>query len=213
MTGSRRVKTTNKLTSTEQKNTDCFAEGLQNTKVTIASTSSPRAPTTGAPLKSRQVVDIKPTKQTDSHNLQTNNDALFALQEVEWKLDNLEPGSEQPEIAVRADQSIFTREFAPFKTEWVHKILWTVKIDKDLLQAEQVAVRQLVKDFADVFFLSFHEVKHIPGVLHKLHVPEDAELSKKIGQKPLTLPQAAYFSKALDVIILLEYVPLVRIYR
>ena len=69
------------------------------------------------------------------------------------------------------------------------------------MQTEQVAVRQLVKDFADVFFLSFHEVKHIPGVLHKLHVPEDAELSKKIGQKPLTLPQAAYFSKALDVII------------
>ena len=170
MTGSRRVKTTNKLTSTEQKNTDSFAEGLQNTKVAVASTSSPGAPTTGAPLKPRQVVDIKPTEQTDSHNLQTNNDALFALQEVEWKLDNLEPGSEQPEIAVRADQSIFTREFAPFKTEWVHKILCMVKIDKDLLQPEQVGVRQLVKDFANVFSLSFHEVKHIPGVLHKLHV-------------------------------------------
>ena len=82
MTGSRRVKTTNKLTSTEQKNTDCFAWGLQNTKVAVASTSSPGAPTTGAPLKPRQVVDIKPTEQTDSHNLQTNNDALFALQEV-----------------------------------------------------------------------------------------------------------------------------------
>lgn len=83
MTGSRRVKTTNKLTSTEQKNTDYFAEGLQNTKVTVASTSSPGAPKTGAPLKPRQVVNIKPTEQTDSHNLQTNNDDLFALQEVE----------------------------------------------------------------------------------------------------------------------------------
>ena len=76
-----------------------------------------------------------------------------------------------------------------------------MKLGDDLLRAEQVAVRGLVEEYADVFALSVHEVKHIPGAVHKLYVPEDAELSKKIGQKPLTLPQAAYFSKALDVVI------------
>ena len=69
------------------------------------------------------------------------------------------------------------------------------------MKAEQVAVRGLVEEYANVFTLSVHEVKHIPGAIHKLYVPEDAELNKKIGQKPLTPPQAAYFSKALDVMI------------
>ena len=69
------------------------------------------------------------------------------------------------------------------------------------MKAEQVAVRGLVEEYANIFTLSVHEVKHIPGAIHKLYIPEDAELNKKIGQKPLTPPQAAYFSKALDVMI------------
>ena len=76
-----------------------------------------------------------------------------------------------------------------------------MRLGDDLSKAEQVAVRGLVEEYANVFTLSVHEVKHIPGAIHKLYIPEDAELNKKIGQKPLTPPQATYFSKALDVMI------------
>ena len=58
-----------------------------------------------------------------------------------------------------------------------------------------------MRKFADIFALSVHKVKHIPGAIHWLHVPEGTQLNTKIGQKPLTPPQAVYFSKALDVMI------------
>ena len=76
-----------------------------------------------------------------------------------------------------------------------------MKLSDDLSRAEQVAVWGLVEEYADGFALSVHEVKHIPRAVQMLYIPEDAELSKKIGQKPLTPPQASYFSKALDVMI------------
>ena len=76
-----------------------------------------------------------------------------------------------------------------------------MRLGDDLAKVEQVAVRGLVEEYANVFALSVHEVKHIPRAIHKLYVPEDAELNQKIGQKPLTPPQAAHFSKALDMMI------------
>ena len=54
---------------------------------------------------------------------------------------------------------------------------------------------------ADIFALLVHKVKHIPGAIHWLHILEGTQLNTKIGQKPLTPPQAAYFLKALDVMI------------
>ena len=52
-------------------------------------------------------------------SLQSNNDVLLTLQEIEPKPDKSEPGSEQPEIAVGADQSIFTRALEPHKPEHI----------------------------------------------------------------------------------------------
>ena len=95
----------------------------------------------------------------------------------------------------------FTRASKPFKTKCVVEILRLVKIGKDILVGEHILVEDLVKDFADIFALSVHEVKHIPGTTHCLEVPDNTQLCTKFGQKQMTLPQVAYFSEALDIMI------------
>ena len=55
---------------------------------------------------------LRPSSQSD-------NDVSLTLQEIEPKTDKSEPGSEQPEIAVGADQSIFTRALEPHKPEHI----------------------------------------------------------------------------------------------
>ena len=76
-----------------------------------------------------------------------------------------------------------------------------IQIGDDISGEERTTVKQLVKEFANIFALSVHEVKHIPGAEHHLDVPEDAQLHTRIGQKPMTPPQAAYFLKALDIML------------
>ena len=83
----------------------------------------------------------------------------------------------------------------------VAEVLRLVRVGDDISGEECTTVQQLVKEFADVFALLVHEVKHIPGAKLCLDVPEDALLHTKIGQKPMTPPQAAYFSRALDIMI------------
>lgn len=124
---------------------------------------------------------------------------VLALQEA--ALDEVSPGNEQLNIAAGADNLIFTRASKPFKTECVVEILRLVKIGEDISAEEHILVEDLVRDFADMFALSVHEVKHIPGVTHHLEVPNDTQLHMKIGQKPMTPPQVAYFSEAIDIMV------------
>ena len=71
----------------------------------------------------------------------------------------------------------------------------------DVSSEEHSSVWQLVEEFADIFALSVHKVKHILGAEHCLDIPKDAPLHTKIGWKPMTLPQVAYFSKALNIMV------------
>ena len=83
----------------------------------------------------------------------------------------------------------------------VAEVLRLVRVGDDISGEEHTTVQQLVKEFTDIFALSVHEVKHIPGAELHLDVPENAPLCTKIGQKPMTPPQVAYFSRALDIMI------------
>ena len=89
----------------------------------------------------------------------------------------------------------------PFKPTRVTEILGLIQIRNNVLIEECTTVQQLVGEFADIFALSVHKVKHIPGTEHHLDVPGEVQLHTKIGQKPMTPPQAAYFSKALDIML------------
>jgi hypothetical protein len=173
-------------------------EELRKPKVAVASASNPGARADVAPLKHRHVTGHS------THNEQTEKltDAdILMLQKAEESLDDLAPGTEQPEIAVGADTSVFTRDTFPFKHKRVAEILRHIEIRSDLSPAERTAVEQTIKDFADIYALSVSEVRHIPGAYHKLHIPEGATFNMKIRQQHLSPPKAAYFSKALDVML------------
>ncbi|KIM72773.1 hypothetical protein PILCRDRAFT_27483, partial [Piloderma croceum F 1598] len=97
--------------------------------------------------------------------------------------------------------SIFTHTTATFKPEHIMEILQHIEIRSDLLPTEWIVVKETIKDFADIFALSISEVEHIPGALHKLHIPEGAIFNTKICQQYLSPPKAAYFSKSLIVML------------
>ena len=188
----------------EMANVDCQAEGLQNIKVAIASTSSTGAPASGAPLKHRQVESPIRLETADLHIPQAEEAFdIDALLDAESELlDTTGPGgAEQPEIDVDIDTSVFIRMTDPMKAEHVSEILRSIEIGDDLTTEEQQRVKDIVAEFADMFALSIRGVKHIPGALHRLDVPEDATLNTRIGQHRMTPPQAEYFTKALDIMI------------
>ena len=108
-------------------------EELRKPKVAVASASNPGARADVAPLKHRHVTG------NSTHNEQTEKltDAdILMLQKAEESLDDLAPGTEQPEIAVGADTSVFTRDTFPFKHERVAEILRHIEIRSDLSPAE-----------------------------------------------------------------------------
>ena len=176
-----------------------LAEGPQKTRVAVASISSPGVPSVGTPMKQRQADSPDLMEHSYLLDSQDHGDAVLAVEEAE--LDDASPGNEQPGVMVRANKSFFTWASEPFKPARVAKILRLIQIGDDVSSEERSSVWQLVEEFADIFALSVHEVKHILGAEHCLDIPKGAPLCTKIGQKPMTLPQVAYFLKALDIMV------------
>jgi hypothetical protein len=178
---------------------DDEAEGIQKTKVAIASASNPGAHDNAAPLKPRYVSDLLSPDLSDGLSAQESN--VLSVDDVHQVLEDLAPRTEQPEILISADNSIFTRMTAPFKSECVAEILRLVEIEEDLSPEERHEVKQVIRDFADVFALLVKEVKHIPGATHHFQILENAKFNTKICQWPMSPPQTEYFSKALDIML------------
>ncbi|KAJ7809148.1 hypothetical protein B0H14DRAFT_3481717 [Mycena olivaceomarginata] len=77
---------------------------------------------------------------------------ILALFEEE-QLDNSAPGTEQPEITVDDDASIFTRHTDPFNPACIAKILEVVEIGEDISIAERGHVEAIIHEHADVYAL------------------------------------------------------------
>ncbi|KZV83542.1 hypothetical protein EXIGLDRAFT_625481, partial [Exidia glandulosa HHB12029] len=82
--------------------------------------------------------------------------------------------------------------------ERVQKVLDAVRIGKDLTPEETESVRDLVREFADVFTLSLREVRLVDFFEHKIGVPPGTVGPRIANQKPLTEPQRAWLYGALD---------------
>ena len=90
------------------------AEGIQKHKATIAPTSKPGVPETGAPLKQRQVVNTKLNEMIHLHTLQEVETTFSVIQDSTGQnIDDSTPGSKQPKIPVGIDKSIFTHYTTP----------------------------------------------------------------------------------------------------
>jgi hypothetical protein len=94
--------------------------------------------------------------------------------------------------------SIFTRHTDPFKTERVTKILEQITLGDDLTHEQQETVKAVVVEFADCFALAISEVNTVPGISHKLKIPEGATFQTKIGQRSMTPPQWKYLNDKVD---------------
>jgi hypothetical protein len=182
------------LTNQRAKVEDCEddeAGGLRQNKVAIASASNLGVHDNVAPLKQREVNGHTCSEHADEYSEQ--GDSVLSVEEVGHVLEDMAPGTEQPEISVGADESIFTRKTNPLKPERVAEILRLVKIGDDISPEERSAVESMICEFADVFALSVSEVKHIPGAVHRLKIPEGATFNTKIRQRPMTPPHSLLF--------------------
>jgi Reverse transcriptase (RNA-dependent DNA polymerase) len=178
---------------------DSSAEGIRKTKVAVASASNPGAHMCEAPLRHREVEKIAMTVQADQYFEQVPG--VMSVEETETYLEETSPGTEQPEIRIGGDKSIFTRSTHPFKEARVAEILRLVEIGSDVTPVERRLVEDTIAEFADTYALSVSEVKHIPGAIHRLEIPEGATFNTKIRQKPMSPPQTEYFLHALDVML------------
>uniref|UniRef100_A0A0W0F6W8 Reverse transcriptase domain-containing protein n=1 Tax=Moniliophthora roreri TaxID=221103 RepID=A0A0W0F6W8_MONRR len=100
--------------------------------------------------------------------------------------------------------NIFTRNDGPegaFRRERIQELLKQIKIGNDLTPVQKQRVTNLITTYADCFALSVGEVRHVPGAVHKLNIPDNATFSKKVRQKPLTPAQQAYLHEKIDELV------------
>ena len=109
---------------TENSYNSGFAEGLRKIKVAVTPVSNPGVLSTSTPMKQRQVDSSVSKEHSRSLKLQESWDAVLAVEEA--ALDDMSPGSEQPEIAVDMDNSIFTQASTPFMSAHVVEVLHLV---------------------------------------------------------------------------------------
>jgi hypothetical protein len=89
-------------------------------------------------------------------------------------------------------ESILTRESDPRKAERVRRIIQEVTIGLDVTQEQRQAVHELLEEYADCFALSIKEVNAVPGVVHKLNIPEGATFRTKIPPRSYNSDQRAF---------------------
>ena len=81
------------------------------------------------------------------------------------------------------EEAIFTRHTEPFLPAHIVKILDLVQIGEDVTEAQHDEVKGLISEFANCFALSLIEVNFIPGMVHKLNIPENTTFHTKIPQR------------------------------
>ena len=80
------------------------------------------------------------------------------------------------------EDAIYTCQTEPFLPACVVKILELVEIGKDVTDTQCQEVKCLIAEYTDCFALSLSEVNLVPGVVHKLDIPESATFRMKIPQ-------------------------------
>ncbi|KAF8142504.1 hypothetical protein K438DRAFT_1446849, partial [Mycena galopus ATCC 62051] len=96
----------------------------------------------------------------------------------------------------------YMRATDPFKEERVRAVLEAVEIGNDLTEDEHAKVDALIREFADVFALSVHEVRIIDGPGYAPTVPEGLTFpTGVVPQRPWTQPQDVEVDRQVDELI------------
>ena len=86
----------------------------------------------------------------------------------------------------------------PHSKERVNEILSKVEIGTDLSEEQRSKVKDLIKEFADVFALSMSEVLIVDWHQHHLDIDPDVKLPKRMSQRPITENQKDWYYRMLD---------------
>ncbi|CEL53469.1 Retrovirus-related Pol polyprotein from transposon opus OS=Drosophila melanogaster GN=pol PE=4 SV=1 [Rhizoctonia solani AG-1 IB] len=86
----------------------------------------------------------------------------------------------------------------PFNAERVAEILGKVKLGEALSGEQRHCVKEVLREYADIFALNLSEVLPVSITELKLDVPPEASFPKKVGQKKLTEPQRKALYEMLD---------------
>jgi len=92
------------------------------------------------------------------------------------------------------EDAIYTHQTEPFLPARVVKILELVEIGKDVTNAQCQEVKCLIVEYADCFALSLSEVNLVPGMVHKLDIPESATFHTKIPQRSFNPDQRTFMA-------------------
>ncbi|KAJ8585784.1 hypothetical protein M405DRAFT_744705, partial [Rhizopogon salebrosus TDB-379] len=96
------------------------------------------------------------------------------------------------------DAAIFTRATNPNNPKRVAHIVKAVQYGESLTLEERGKVEDLVSRFADVFACSLSEVTQVPGIQHRLHIPEGTKFNLRVHQRALTPPQTQFLHGRID---------------
>ena len=103
------------------------------------------------------------------------------------------PGKDPQDVFIDTDHAdkanVFTCTTNPQNPARLAVLLDQIHVGPDLSPEEQLAVQQLITEFADCFALSMAEVILVDDAIHRLNIPANATFSCKVRQRPLTPPQ------------------------
>src|ERR1700683_458457 len=86
----------------------------------------------------------------------------------------------------------------PFTDERVNEILSKIEFGTDLTADQLAEVKDLVREFADVFALSISEVFYVDWHHHHLNVDPNVKLPHRMSQRPITENQKDWYYHMLD---------------
>jgi transposase InsO family protein len=115
--------------------------------------------------------------------------------------DNKHVKSTESEIpnmnVVNKAPNIYTRNSEPFNPERTAEIQRLVQVGTDLTNEQRQQVTAIIGEYADCFALALSEVNAVPGYEHKLNIPENVTLPKKIPLRSYNPAQTTHLHTTL----------------
>ena len=133
-----------------------------------------------------------PREVLPHHNMPT-----VAHTDQAWLPEPKTPGI-TPLNFLQDDAAIFTRATDPKNPKRVMYIVKAVQYGETLTPEERGKVEDLVSRYADIFACSLSEVTQVPGIQHRLNIPEGTKFNLRVHQRALTPPQTQFLHSRID---------------
>jgi hypothetical protein len=146
------------------------------------------------------VVDMRKAEQGNERTFPSRQ-VLLQPTEKRGKPVNKDPDKPPAESAVHVVKpmtGLYTRFTDPFNTQRVQEILGSVTIGDDISTDQRVEVKNLIRQYADIFALSVSKVASVDFALFSLNMPLEATFNMAAQHRSFTQPQKKYLFSVVD---------------